>query len=103
MAAGDIECALVGGTDTTSDVPIVFKRRFAQRLMKLNKARSLGGKLRALKGFRPSELAPQPPRNSEPRTGLSMGEHCERMAREWDIGRRDQRSEEHTSELQSRG
>lgn len=90
IAVGDIECALVGGTDTTSDVPIVFKRRFAQRLMKLNKARSLGGKLRALKGFRPSELAPQPPRNSEPRTGLSMGEHCERMAREWGINRRDQ-------------
>lgn len=90
IASGQIECALVGGSDTTSDAPIVFKRRFAQRLMRLNKARSFGQKLKAFKGFRPSELAPQPPRNAEPRTGLSMGQHCERMAREWEITRREQ-------------
>ncbi|NBB93275.1 MAG: acetyl-CoA C-acetyltransferase [Gammaproteobacteria bacterium] len=90
IAAGEIECALVGGTDTTSDVPIVFKRRFAQRLMQLNKAKTFGQKLKAFKGFSFSELAPQPPRNSEPRTGLSMGQHCERMAREWNIGRKEQ-------------
>src|SRR5699024_11114688 len=90
IAAGEIECALVGGSDTTSDVPIVFKQRFAQRLMKLNKAKTLGQRLKAFKGFSFSELAPQPPRNSEPRTGLSMGQHCERMAREWNITRREQ-------------
>ncbi|NEZ03999.1 acetyl-CoA C-acetyltransferase [Wenzhouxiangella sp. XN201] len=90
IAAGEIECALVGGTDTTSDVPIVFKRRFAQRLMQLNKAKTFGQKLKAFKGFSPAELAPQPPRNSEPRTGLSMGEHCERMAREWQVTRKEQ-------------
>jgi len=90
IAAGEIECALVGGTDTTSDAPIVFKRRFAQRLMQLNRARSLGQRLKAFKGFGLSELAPQPPRNAEPRTGLSMGQHCERMAQEWGISRREQ-------------
>lgn len=90
IAAGEIECALVGGTDTTSDAPIVFKRRFAQRLMQLNKARSLGQRLKAFKGFGLSELAPQPPRNAEPRTGLSMGQHCERMAQKWGISRKDQ-------------
>ena len=90
IASGQIECAIVGGTDTTSDAPIVFGRRFAQRLIKLGRARSLGQKLAAFKGFSFGELAPQPPRNSEPRTGLSMGQHCERMAREWDISRADQ-------------
>lgn len=90
IASGEIECALVGGTDTTSDAPIVFKRRFAQRLMQLNKARSFGERLKAFKGFRLSELAPQPPRNAEPRTGLSMGQHCERMAREWHVTRKEQ-------------
>ena len=90
IASGEIECALVGGTDTTSDAPIVFKRRFAQRLMELNKAKSFGQRLKAFKGFSLSELAPQPPRNSEPRTGLSMGQHCERMAREWNITRKEQ-------------
>ncbi len=90
IASGQIESALIGGTDTTSDAPIVFKRRFAQRLMQLNKARSFGQRLKAFKGFGLSELAPQAPRNSEPRTGLSMGQHCERMAREWEIARKDQ-------------
>ncbi len=90
IASGQIESAIVAGTDTTSDAPIVFKRRFAQRLIKLGRARSLGQKLGAFKGFSFGELAPQPPRNSEPRTGLSMGQHCERMAREWDISRADQ-------------
>ena len=90
IAAGDIDCAIVGGTDTTSDAPVVFQRRFAQRLIKLSRARSLGQKLGAFKGFSFGELKPQPPRNSEPRTGLSMGQHCERMAKEWEIGRAEQ-------------
>ena len=90
IAAGHIDCAIVGGTDTTSDAPIVFQRRFAQRLIKLSKARSFGERLKVFKGFRPGELAPQPPRNSEPRTGLSMGQHCERMAREWGVTRKEQ-------------
>ncbi len=90
IASGQIDCAIVGGTDTTSDAPIVFQRKFAQRLIKLGRARSLGQKLKVFKGFSFGELAPQPPRNGEPRTGLSMGEHCERMAREWSIDRREQ-------------
>jgi acetyl-CoA C-acetyltransferase len=90
IASGAIDCAIVGGTDTTSDAPIVFQRRFAQRLMKLNRAKSFKDKLAAFKGFSPGELAPQPPANSEPRTGLSMGQHCERMARHWQISRREQ-------------
>ncbi len=90
IASGQIDCAIVGGTDTTSDVPVVFGQRFSQRLVGLSRARSLGQKFGALKGFRPSELAPVPPRNAEPRTGLSMGQHCERMAKEWQITRREQ-------------
>ncbi|MGY6630872.1 MAG: acetyl-CoA C-acetyltransferase [Wenzhouxiangella sp.] len=90
IAAGQIDCAIVSGTDTTSDAPIVFQRRFAQRLIKLGKARSFKDKLGTFKGFSLKELAPQPPRNAEPRTGLSMGQHCERMAKEWEISREDQ-------------
>ncbi len=90
IASGQLDCAIAAGTDTTSDVPIVFKPRFARRLVRMSQARGIGGKLKAFKGFRPSELAPQPPANSEPRTGLSMGEHCELMAREWGVTRREQ-------------
>lgn len=90
IASGQIDCAIVAGADTTSDAPVVFQRRFAQRLIKLSRARSLGEKLSVFKGFSFGELAPQPPRNAEPRTGLSMGQHCERMAKEWEISRADQ-------------
>ena len=90
IASGQIDVAIVAGTDTTSDPPVVFRRRFAQRLLRVTQARGLRARLRALKGFRFGELMPQPPVNAEPRTGLSMGEHCERMAREWGIGRAEQ-------------
>ena len=83
IATGQIECGIALGTDTTSDAPIVFKRRFAQRLVQLAARESFGEKLAVFKGFTPAELAPQPPSTSEPRTGLSMGEHCELMAKEW--------------------
>ncbi|MGY6554635.1 MAG: acetyl-CoA C-acetyltransferase [Wenzhouxiangella sp.] len=90
IASGQIDCAIVAGTDTTSDAPVVFQRRFAQRLVKLSRARSLGEKFGVFRGFSFGELAPQPPRNAEPRTGLSMGQHCERMAKEWEVSRADQ-------------
>ena len=90
IASGQIECAIVAGTDTTSDAPVVFQRRFAQRLVKLSRARSIGQKFNVFKGFSFGELTPQPPRNAEPRTGLSMGQHCERMAKDWQITRAEQ-------------
>lgn len=90
IASGEIDCAIAAGTDTTSDAPIVFRRRFAQRLIRAGQARSLGARLKAFKGFRPGELAPQAPANAEPRTRLSMGQHCELMAREWQVSREEQ-------------
>ena len=90
IAAGQIECGIALGTDTTSDAPVVFQRRFAQRLVQASRARGFGQKLAAFKGFAPTELAPQPPSTSEARTGLSMGEHCELMAKEWRITREAQ-------------
>ncbi|GAB4239086.1 MAG: acetyl-CoA C-acetyltransferase [Methyloligellaceae bacterium] len=90
IATGQIESGIACGTDTVSDVPIVFRRRFAQRLVRLQRARGMGGKLAALKGFSFGELLPEPPNVSEPRTGLSMGQHCELMAQEWKISREEQ-------------
>ena len=90
IATGQIDSGIALGSDTTSDAPVVFKRNFAQRLVRMSRARSLRGRLAAFKGFSPAELAPQPPNTSEPRTGLSMGEHCELMAKEWGIGREAQ-------------
>jgi len=90
IATGQIESGIAIGSDTTSDAPIVFKRSFAKRLVQLSRAKSFGEKLAVFKGFTPDELAPQPPSTSEPRTGLSMGEHGELMAKEWGITREAQ-------------
>ena len=90
IASGQIECGIAAGTDTTSDAPIVFSKKFSQRLIKLPRAKTLQQKLALFKGFSPAELAPNPPQNAEPRTGLSMGGHCELMAKEWGITREEQ-------------
>ncbi len=90
IATGQIECGIAAGTDTTSDAPISFGRKFSQRLVKMGAARTAKQRLKAFKGFSPAELKPVLPANGEPRTGLSMGGHCERMAREWKIPRKEQ-------------
>ena len=90
IATGQIECGIAAGADTISDAPVVFKRKFAQRLIGLTRARSVRDKVAAFKGFSPGELAPSPPSTAEPRTGLAMGDHCELMAKTWQIPRAEQ-------------
>jgi acetyl-CoA C-acetyltransferase len=91
IAMGQIEAGIAGGSDTTSDVPITYSRRLTQRLLAVNRARDLKAKVEAgIRGFSLSELKPSFPGVAEPRTGKSMGDHCELMAREWNISRHDQ-------------
>ena len=90
IAIGQIESGIAAGSDTTSDAPIVFGKKFASRLINIGQARTMKQRLSALKGFSPGELKPVTPTNGEMRTGLSMGQHCERMAQEWQISREDQ-------------
>ena len=87
IASGEIECGIAVGSDTTSDAPIVFKQKFAKRLVEAQNAKSLGDRLGAFKGLSLGELAPLPPSTGEPRTGLSMGQHTELMAQDWSITR----------------
>ncbi|HEX5123415.1 MAG TPA: acetyl-CoA C-acetyltransferase [Rhodanobacteraceae bacterium] len=88
IAMGQIEAGIAGGSDTTSDVPIMVSRRLQQRMLAVNRAKDLKGKIEAaLKGFSFGELKPAFPGVAEPRTGKSMGDHCELMAREWNIPR----------------
>ena len=91
IATGQIESAIAVGSDTTSDAPIVVQRRLAQRLAKLSRAKTFAEKASIfMKGFSPSELAPVAPSVAEPRTGLSMGQHTELMAQEFEISREAQ-------------
>jgi acetyl-CoA C-acetyltransferase len=87
IATGQIEAGIGGGADTTSDVPIVYGQTFRRRLLLAARAKTLGERVAAFKGFHPRELKPEFPGVAEPRTGKSMGDHCEDMARQWAIPR----------------
>jgi acetyl-CoA C-acetyltransferase len=91
IATGQIEAGIAGGSDTTSDVPIVYGRALQQRLLAVNRAKTPVDKIKAaFRGFSFGELKPSFPGVAEPRTGMSMGDHCELMAKEWHISREDQ-------------
>ncbi len=90
IAAGQIEAGIGGGSDTTSDVPIVYGEKLRRRLLKAAAGKTFGQKLAAFEGFRLGELKPEFPGVAEPRTGKSMGQHCEDMAKEWNISREAQ-------------
>jgi acetyl-CoA C-acetyltransferase len=90
IALGEIECGIGFGSDTTSDSPIVFSKKFSKRLISMTQKKGTWNKIKAFKGLSPRELAPLPPSVAEPRTGLGMGQHCELMAQRWNIAREDQ-------------
>ncbi|WP_102250752.1 acetyl-CoA C-acetyltransferase [Xanthomonas arboricola] len=91
IALGQIDSGIGGGSDTTSEVPIVYGKKLRARLMAANRAKATSDKLKALlRGFKLSELKPEFPGVAEPRTGKSMGDHCEDMAKEWNISRDSQ-------------
>src|SRR5262245_10368047 len=90
IAAGEIEAAIAGGSDTASDVPLGYRKNLQRAVLKLSRARSFGEKLSSIGSLRPRDLEPDHPGIAEPRTGMSMGEHCEEMAKEWKIGRSEQ-------------
>ncbi|HIY70289.1 MAG TPA: acetyl-CoA C-acetyltransferase [Candidatus Luteimonas excrementigallinarum] len=90
IATGQIEAGIGGGSDTTSDVPIVYGQKLRRRLLAAAAAKTTKDKLAAFRGFRLRELKPDFPGVAEPRTGKSMGEHCEDMAKQWNISRDSQ-------------
>ncbi|MEU0553761.1 acetyl-CoA C-acetyltransferase [Dactylosporangium sp. NPDC006015] len=87
IALGQIDAGIAGGVDTTSDAPLGVNEDMRRVFMEFNRARSLGARLRAVSKLRPTQLKPDIPRNSEPRTGLSMGDSAALTAREFGITR----------------
>jgi acetyl-CoA C-acetyltransferase len=90
IALGQVDSAVAGGFDTTSDAPIAINEDLRQILLQANRAKSNAARVTALAKLRPQQIVPQLPRNAEPRTGLSMGEHAAIMATEWGITREEQ-------------
>jgi acetyl-CoA C-acetyltransferase len=90
IAAGEIDCAIAGGADSASDIPLTYSKNLQRTVLRSSRGRNLMEKARPWGHLRPWDLAPTHPGIAEPRTGLSMGQHCEEMAKEWQIGRREQ-------------
>jgi acetyl-CoA C-acetyltransferase len=90
IALGQIDAGIACGVDTASDAPISLNDDLRGILLDLNRARSTGARLKALTRVRPGQIVPETPRNEEPRTGLSMGEHTARMALDWGVTREEQ-------------
>ncbi len=91
IALGQIETGIAGGVDTTSDAPLAVNEELRQAMLELNRARSVGDRLRAATKLNPVRaFRPDIPRNAEPRTGMSMGDHAAITAREWGIDREAQ-------------
>jgi acetyl-CoA C-acetyltransferase len=90
IALGQIEVGIAGGVDTASDAPIAVNEDLRHILLDLPRAKSLPGRARTLTRLRPGQVVPEIPRNAEPRTGLSMGEHAARTAVEWGVTRAEQ-------------
>lgn len=90
IALGQVDCGIAGGADSASDAPIVVSEGLRQTLLAANRARSTGQRVKALMGLRPQQIIPAVPENTEPRTGLSMGDHMAITAAQWGITREAQ-------------
>jgi acetyl-CoA C-acetyltransferase len=90
IALGQIDGGVAGGVDSASDAPVAVNEDLRHVLLEANRAKTLGQRLKAFAGVRPSQLVPSIPQNSEPRTGLAMGEHQAITTREWGISREAQ-------------
>src|SRR2546429_3322732 len=90
IALGQIENGIAGGVDTASDAPIAVNEDLRRVLLQVSRARSMPQRIALLRKLRPTQVIPETPRNAEPRTGMSMGEHAAITAREWGITREEQ-------------
>jgi len=90
IALGQVDSGIAGGVDSASDAPVAVNEGLRRALLELNRARTPVQRLRAATRLRPRQVVPELPRNGEPRTGLSMGEHAAITADEWGISREAQ-------------
>jgi len=90
IALGQTDTGLAGGVDTVSDPPISYPRAYQRLLLRSFRGKSFGQRLSPWFGLRPGHFRPVLPGVVEPRTGMSMGESCEEMAKTWSIARREQ-------------
>ena len=90
ISTGLIDAGIAGGTDSISDVPLVYPDAYRALLLESARGRSLGARLSPFLKLRPKHFKPIFPGVVEPRTKLSMGESMEITAKEWHLSREEQ-------------
>lgn len=90
ISSGQIDSGIAGGVDTNSDIPLTLPSSLTQKLMDLQGAKSVPEKLKAMTHFKLGDIKPQGAGVVEKLSGLSMGEHCEQMVKEWKVERLEQ-------------
>ncbi len=90
IALGQLESGIAGGVDSASDAPIAVSDGLRHTLLAANRAKTSLDRVKALGSLRPGHLVPEIPRNAEPRTGLSMGEHQAITTAQWQVSRQAQ-------------
>lgn len=86
---GEVDVAIIGGTESFSDPPIRLSKKLRQGLVDLSKAKGPADYLKVVQKLGPKDLIPDVPSASEFSTGLTMGESCERMSRRFGITREE--------------
>jgi acetyl-CoA C-acetyltransferase len=90
IAMGQIEVGIAGGVESLSNTTLYLRPGLSRRLIRSSRAKTFGARLKVWQGLQLKDLKPKSPPGVEPTTGLSMGEHCEQMAKTWEIGREEQ-------------
>lgn len=93
VTSGQADCVMAVGVDSMSNIPVFWKKRMAEKLFTLSKAKSIFGKLKTLGSFRPADLAPDIGIQlglTDPTTGMMMGDTADKLAREYGIARETQ-------------
>jgi acetyl-CoA acyltransferase len=90
IALGHASIVIAGGAESLSNVPILHSRGFSDALVTASRAKTLGGRVKALSRIRPKDLVPITPAIAEPSTGETMGQSAEKMAKINRIGRDEQ-------------
>lgn len=87
---GRAEVGIAGGVESMSNPSVLMSKKASRVFVDAAGARSTGDRLKLFGQLRPKDLVPQAPGVEEPSTGLTMGEHCELMVKEWRISRQEQ-------------
>jgi len=90
IVAGRAEIGIAGGVESMSNPTVMFNERASRIFLDAFSARTLSARFKELIKLRPRDFKPTAPVVEEPSTGLSMGEHCELMVKEWNVSRQEQ-------------